>query len=152
MDHFLPGIFATFCSHTITAANYEEPGVIDPNGEVLTGPFGHIPTWTAFVSAAYRLDLSDGSDIRFNLNARDKDERVSDEGTAEAVIPGDLVIGANATWTSSDDRFTLGLWGRNLTNEDDIASVVAPTALSINNGVVQAGAPRTYGVTFRVRS
>lgn len=53
-------------------------------------------------------------------------------------------IGATLSWTSSDDRFSLGVFGKNLTDRR-----VLSFGTTVPNGthLIEYAAPRTYGVT-----
>lgn len=53
-------------------------------------------------------------------------------------------LGGGLTWTSAGDRYSIGLFGRNLTNRKILAfSTTLPEGV---HGFLY-GAPRTYGVT-----
>jgi outer membrane receptor protein involved in Fe transport len=59
-------------------------------------------------------------------------------------------IGARAAWYSSDDRWEVAVYGKNLTEEADVLNI-GPLAPFVNDNPVQFGAPRTYGMTVSYR-
>ncbi|MBT8151868.1 MAG: TonB-dependent receptor, partial [Gammaproteobacteria bacterium] len=67
------------------------------------------------------------------------------------------VIDLSASFAGVDDRFSVALWGKNLTNEnnytrafDTVSNLLAPpgTSGSQYSWLID---PRTYGVTFRTK-
>ena len=122
----------------ISNLNHED----DETGE----PLGDIRDWQAVTAFTYETPLNNGSILRFYFDARMRDDFLTNSDP-QVVVPGDTVLGANVIWLSADDRMTIGIWGRNLTNEDDLHMRQAESALG-DQGTQRAGAPRTYGVTF----
>lgn len=54
-------------------------------------------------------------------------------------------LGVTVKWTSPDEHFSIGAFGKNLTNK----RILSYASTQANNGAVSAvySAPRTYGVT-----
>ena len=93
----------------------------------------------------YSLPLAGGSALDINLNYAWKDDFYT-EATNAAVTHQDAYgdLGAAASWSSADESLTLRAWGKNLSDEDRVASVtVDPTGITSEKYM----APRTYGVT-----
>jgi iron complex outermembrane receptor protein len=102
----------------------------------------NVPDWTANLGASYDVPTSVG-DITFSGNyyhndgwAADPDNRVNQE--AYGLLDGSV------SWQSSNEKLSLSLWGKNLTDEFYFQQLGASNFA--DNGV--QAAPRTYGVTF----
>mgnify|MGYP000967567186 CR=1 FL=1 len=65
---------------------------------------------------------------------------------------GYALVDASATWTSDDDRFQIGVHGRNLTDKRyKIGGYNFPGALFGNSVVAFYGPPRTVSVSAEVK-
>ena len=65
---------------------------------------------------------------------------------------GYALADASINWTSDDDRFSLGLHGRNLTDERyRVGGYNFPGATLGNSIIGYYGAPRTFSVTAGVK-
>ncbi|MGL6044123.1 MAG: TonB-dependent receptor, partial [Sandaracinobacteroides sp.] len=63
-----------------------------------------------------------------------------------------VIVDASLNWTSADDRFTIGLHGRNLSDERyRVGGYNFPGALLGNSVIGFYGPPRTVAVTAGVR-
>lgn len=93
----------------------------------------------------YRYDLGSGGALDFNVSYNWKDDYYTSASNAEKTRQDDVtMIGASASWTSSDMSWVVTLWGKNLDDEQQIASrIVDPTAITSESYM----APRTYGAT-----
>ena len=118
---------------------------LDHEDDATGEPLPDIRDWKAMTALSYDIPLNNDSSLRFYVDARFGDD-ILRATTPPIVVPADTILGANVTWVSANDRMTVGLWGRNLTNEDDLFHL-SPTALG-DQGYMRVGAPRTYGVTF----
>ena len=85
------------------------------------------PDWTVNFAADYKARLDDGGSIvpSFNIYYSSKffwtvDNRISE--------PSHVVINANLTWNLPGDHFSVGLFGRNVTNEVRFRNVSAASA------------------------
>lgn len=100
------------------------------------------PEYTVNLSATYETRVNDhklsfsASYFRSGRFYWEVDNRTSQE-------PYDLVSG-EASWTLPSDRFTVRLWGRNLTDTEYYTQV---TQQEIGDGAI-AAAPRTFGVAL----
>ena len=100
------------------------------------------PDLSLQASATYRLDTGIGKiDTTVHANYVSK---IYGDPQNEFFIPGRTLLGVTIRWTSPDDKTTLSVWGKNLTDEawDTSVTIVPP-----NGPIGQPGAPRTYGVT-----
>ena len=70
---------------------------------------------------------------------------------ADATQAPYALINAGVTYTSEDKRWTIDVWGRNLTNHFIFSNniITAPLYNSVRVGTVAP--PRTYGVTLGVK-
>jgi iron complex outermembrane recepter protein len=153
-----------------TDAYYNPPGLIDPTGVVLTaGRFNDLPFWSAFVGGSYLQPLPGGSSLRFYADVRfggdvqstlviprrNNPQQAALDGSSDN-YPQDEVVGANITWTNANGNMSVQLWGRNLTDEDDITTLSSPTALDRTDqfipgrfqGLLRVGPPLTYGISL----
>ncbi len=66
--------------------------------------------------------------------------------------PATVIVDASVNWTSGDDRFTIGVHGRNLTDEKyRVGGYNFPGALLGNSIIGYYGPPRTVAVTAGVK-
>ena len=93
----------------------------------------------------YRYDLDSAGALDFNVSYNWKDDYYTSPSNAEKTRQDDLaMIGASASWTSPDESWVFTVWGKNLDDEQQIASrIVDPTAITSESYM----APRTYGAT-----
>jgi iron complex outermembrane recepter protein len=120
------------------------------------------PETMVYVGATYATSLAAGSSITFNLNATYRDDVVQFE-VPNPIIDQESVTIANASlvWTSPSGQWLLGLFGKNLTDEDVKtagycfgfpATTGCPSSLGLENNVsVFYGAPRTFTGTVGYR-
>lgn len=64
-----------------------------------------------------------------------------------AWVPGRALLNANMNFTSPDQRWDIGVWGKNLTDEDYAASVII--VMVFNQYMVGKGQPRTFGLNLK---
>lgn len=113
----------------------------DAHGNEL--PFA--PKTTASVTLNYRLPTSSGA---YEFSATDA-YTSSWFAAPDNVLqnPAKNLVNASLAWTSPSDRYTVELWGRNLTNEA-VAATINASAIS---SLIQYQWPRTYGATASVK-
>jgi iron complex outermembrane recepter protein len=109
------------------------------------------PKWSAVTSVGYDWDL--GSNLRARANVGAK--YMSDYNTGSDLDPQkeqDAYMLANARFIigAIDDRWSVELWSQNVTDEE-YYQVAIDTPLQTGTWNAFLGAPRTYGVTFRVK-
>ncbi|MGB5326137.1 MAG: TonB-dependent receptor, partial [Pseudomonadales bacterium] len=119
------------------------------------------PEFVAVLGADWTLSL--GQDVELVLTPNARYESRSQPATFQPSYKQDstTVIDLRASFQSKDERFSVEVWGKNLTDEgkltrafDTISNLIAPpsppaaaqTSGSLSSWVID---PRTYGVTFR---
>jgi outer membrane receptor protein involved in Fe transport len=128
------------------------PALFGPNGatlppEDLTGNRPrNTPDWTTELSATYEWPLSSGAALALTggVSSRDKQyyTEFNDEITGQE---GFTLYDANLLYTAAGGKFTLNLWGKNLSDEMIVSGIyVTSTARTITGTYLP---PRTYGVT-----
>ena len=126
-------------------------GLAEPtDAELIDCAFGldlkNAPEWKGQIGARYAAEVAGGEllligDVSFeddswSLVANDPPHALTDPGA---------ILNARAAWTSPDDRYTVAVWGRNLTDE------AFWRAASAQSFTVYASPPITYGIDLDVR-
>ncbi len=141
------------------------PGL--PGTQDLTGkPNSFSPKWVGNVAVDWGGDIG-SSGMRWNANANlaltaDQFVGTINDGNPQAIADGYALLGARLALEGANDRWSLALFARNLTNTHYRPLVVYQPlggALGLNNTVfpgstavrVQASEPRTLGVVGTVR-
>lgn len=108
------------------------------------------PDFSGFATAQYDVPLANGAHLPINLNYSYKDaynfDFVAHELSAPLRQKAYGLLNARISYVSAGDRWSVGVWGNNLTDKiyfDDV--VGAGTGLRASYGD-----PRTYGVDFKV--
>ena len=106
------------------------------------------PQWTASFAAHLDIPLPNGSSLGLRADYHGRSE-VFDGPFEEAEIirPGVDIVGARIEWTSASQLWNAALWGKNLTDEEEVLSR-GPIVLT-SQSPTGYGAPRTYGLTIR---
>jgi outer membrane receptor protein involved in Fe transport len=143
-------------SFAYTDADYKEYLVaVDATGDKVERadePMPRVAEWTAFLSADFFIHTDSLGTIIPSVAAQYSSEiyhgfdresfLVAEEITADEVI----FYSARLTWQLPDDRTTVTLWGKNLTNEDDyLVGGVPLVGVARSAGHIYAE-PRTYGL------
>jgi iron complex outermembrane receptor protein len=119
-----------------------EAGTVDATGNRTIGA----PELTANASATVAIPLSTGR-IETNLSASYNDGFFFYADNRLKQPPYSLV-NASVTWLSDNDRWSVSAWGKNLGDEEYFAGLSAQGGLG---DAQRRAAPRTYGVSARVR-
>ena len=94
---------------------------------------------------AYDVPLDDGSQLRFSADYVYEGDHYKKVVNVPLLKFTNELVNARASWTSSDERLTVSLWGKNLADEpyvmDDLGA-----GFSLGWGVIVYGMPRTYGI------
>jgi iron complex outermembrane receptor protein len=119
------------------------------------------PETMAYLGFTYVTDIAEGA-ANFNVNASYRDD-VSQFEIPNAFIDQESVtlLNASMVWTSPTGQWLLGLYGKNLTDEDvrtagycfgNPATTGCPSALGLENNItVFYAAPRTFTGTIGFR-
>ena len=111
-------------------------------------PFLYSPKFQGSMTLLYRHDLNDKLGLQAAINGRYQAESHADlEGNPLFAIPEYGTLNASLGLHSSDDRWEVSVWGRNLTDE------YYWSAVSSNANVVVRfpGQTRTFGASFTVK-
>lgn len=97
------------------------------------------------INNSYTFNLAGGSMLDFDLGYAWQDDFFHDPNNIEATREDAFgLLNAGLTWTSSDRRWDVSVWGKNLTDEE----YRTHTIISNIAGTVDLWSlPRTYGVT-----
>jgi len=114
--------------------------------------FQNTPEFVANVSATWSMDLGGGRlaltpavALRSAQSMFEIPNPILDQGST-------VIVDAFANWTSANDRFTVGVHGRNLTDERyRVGGYNFPGALLGNSIIGYYGPPRTVSATVGVR-
>ena len=109
------------------------------------------PKWSLTGSVGYEWELGSNLEARATVGAK----YMSDYNTGSDLDPEKLqdaytLVNARFVLGRQDGRWDVELWGQNLTNADYM-QVAFDAPLQPGSWNAFLGAPRTYGVTFRVR-
>ncbi|MCF8710303.1 TonB-dependent receptor, partial [Rhizorhapis sp. SPR117] len=105
------------------------------------------PKWSINVNPSYETYLSDFGSILFNVSYSYTSTM---EVNTQNIIPREAtnLVDGSVTLTTEDERFSLALWGKNLTDQRYVM-------MSFPVGVITTfgrfSPPRTYGAEFTVR-
>ncbi|MBT8138823.1 MAG: TonB-dependent receptor, partial [Gammaproteobacteria bacterium] len=115
------------------------------------------PDFAAVVGADWTLPINPDVKLVITPNARFESSSQPSPFVPSFKQKSNTVIDLSASFAGVDDRFSVALWGKNLTNEnnytrafDTVSNLLAPpgTSGSQYSWLID---PRTYGVTFRTK-
>ncbi|MBS0476939.1 MAG: TonB-dependent receptor [Proteobacteria bacterium] len=144
------------------------PGFPAGSTQNLTGTSANFaPDWTGTLGAEWRIDLgSSGLRLVNSVSASFVSDQllggVTDNNYLQVNQDGYALLGGRIELQGPDERWSIAVYGRNLTNENYAVNKfyqTLNTALGLNNGVfpgstavrVQRADPRSYGVTATYR-
>lgn len=143
---------------TYTDAYFDSTVVFNaaaPDGNTVNAgdPLAFAPEWVVTGSALYEQPLTQDLRALFYLDARwndgyrtqtlGREASGATDNDAFAIFNGRIGVGPE------DDRWSVELWGRNLTDETYAVGAFSPPLQ--NSYVIYANEPATYGVTVRAR-
>ncbi|MBL0163762.1 MAG: TonB-dependent receptor [Xanthomonadales bacterium] len=137
---------------TYLSSRYGDDPLPDAGLVLLPGARGGFaPKWQTSAAMTYEWSFTDSLIGRFNIAAR----HTSEYNTGSDLDPEKLqgaytLVNARLGFGARDGRWMLELWGQNLTNET-YQQVGFDTPLQTGSWSAFIGAPRTYGVTARVK-
>lgn len=135
-------------SYNYSDATYTD--FTDVNGNDVSGNAMVFAPEQAFaIDADYRFDLQSAGTLDFNVAYNWKDAYYTSVSNASKTRQQAVgMLGASVTWSDSQESWTATLWGKNLRDEQQIASrIVDPTAITSESYM----APETYGITVAKR-
>lgn len=141
-DHLrLDGFYAHLSSDTNDLIINTTSGEVDASGSNLR----QAPENSYQIGLTYDMTHSTGN-FEFNTSLSHTDEQLNDYIDQRTRIDAFTLLDARAEWQSTDEKWTLRLWGKNLTGDDYISHsyVIGPGVIGV------WGAPRTYGLSIVV--
>ena len=107
------------------------------------------PKWSATASVEYRTAFGE-SEVAFNASYRYTGQKYLTAilDTPRSRMEQTHIVDASIDWTLPDDRFTIGIWAKNLLDKRYIESMYDAPGYS---GLGSYAAPREYGITTKVR-
>ncbi|MEA9565049.1 TonB-dependent receptor [Xanthomonas sp. WHRI 8932A] len=109
------------------------------------------PRWSGNLSATYERPLGNQLTARFNLGAKySSDFNAGTDLDPQKVQPAYTIVNARAGIGADDKRWMVEAWAENLGNET-YRQVVIDAPLQAGSWNAFLGAPRTYGLTLRLR-
>ena len=119
----------------------------DVNGNDVSGnDMVYAPDGAFTIDVDYRIDMESAGKFDMNVTYNWKDDYYTSVSNAEKTRQKAIgMLGASVRWSDSEDSWFASIWGKNLRDEQQIASrIVDPTAITSESYM----APRTYGVTI----
>ncbi len=108
------------------------------------------PEWTATLRPSYEFSLGNGGTLSLEANAIYKSEQYHSEFNDERMASDDYtILDAYVLYTSPGERYSVNLWGKNLTDEFVWAGSYAVASTRTIGGTLLP--PRTYGMTMSVK-
>jgi len=107
------------------------------------------PEWKGNVGGQYTLRLPNGAGLALGANASFTTRQFLDEFNREPMVAdGYRLYDAHVTYQPDSERWSLSLWGKNLSNEKEIFDA----SFSANGRVTSKRFidPRTYGLSFNL--
>ena len=151
---YLNAKYTDFCNGYYAAGNPArpqfpacptDPAIVDISGNRLA----NAPELTVAAFADHRMELGSTGFLDLSADINLQDEVFFTEfNNNDARQESFFLVNASATWRSADERLSLSVWGRNLTNEFALANTIITAPLY---GFVSVGSvrpPRTYGITL----
>ncbi len=108
------------------------------------------PEFSLRASTDYTIPIGDASiNLRADVNWQDR-VFFTEFNNADATQAPYATVNAGIRYTSADARWSVDVWGRNLTNKFIIANNIVTAPLYNSVRVGSLAPPRTYGVTLGV--
>lgn len=115
--------------------------------EIVGNPLPRAPETSANVGGRYTFDLGSSGSLTAGVSAAYTSEYNHTQFGNVLMTPSYTIGNANVTWASESGRFSVNVFGRNITDEEYLHTSFFTDA----SGVLQfPGAPRTVGVQVRV--
>ena len=108
------------------------------------------PEWSASLHPAYEFSFADGASLQFAANAVYKGKQFHSEFNDDRMASDSYtIVDANIQFSSASEKYTLNLWGKNLTDEFVWAGSYAVASTRTIGGTLLP--PRSYGVTVAAK-
>jgi iron complex outermembrane receptor protein len=147
---YLDAYYTIFCANFV-ATNASRPACGNTPGEVDNTNLvpSNAPRWTLAASADYRLPLGGLGALNFHLDeAYTTSLWTADDNEPISYRAPEALLDAAVGFSAADDRYSVSVWGRNLT--DRIVTEDGVTAYPLFS-LWNPTPPRTFGLTFTAR-
>ncbi|MFY7837429.1 MAG: TonB-dependent receptor [Novosphingobium sp.] len=136
-----------FSKNPLNAALFGPGGSSIPDEDLSGNATRMSPKWTLNFNPAYTADLSSGASVTLATNVSYRSKQYHTEFNDDRMAAdGYVMVDANVKYRHSDDKTSINLWVRNLTNELVWAGSYAVATSRTIGGTLMP--PRTYGVTL----
>jgi len=106
------------------------------------------PRWSGNANATYEIPMGPGHAKFFLQMTHSSPKYTAFTGLPQEKIGDITLVNANVSWTPDDERWSIGLYGRNLTDKTYYGQVLY---LSGVVALASVADPREYGVDFKYR-
>ena len=141
-----------------TAADLLNPGRFNSLRRLPGARLSFAPLWSASLAGTYERELSNGLKFKANLSGKYTSSYNTGSDLHPSKIQDDMIlVNGRVGLGAQDDKWTVELWSNNLFNKDYVqVGFNGPFQVDENNDAISVydaflGAPRTYGVTLRLR-
>ncbi|MFZ5669501.1 MAG: TonB-dependent receptor [Pseudomonadota bacterium] len=150
----------------VTYADTEYGDFTPPAGASLLLPGDNMsfaPLWSGSFSGSYETDVGENFTFRSSLSAKFTTEYNTGSDLNPLKVQDDLMLlNGRVAFGARDERWSVELWGQNLTDEDyyqvvfdaplqNVTSATPGALPTVNALNAFMGAPRTFGVTLRAQ-
>lgn len=141
-----------------TAADLLNPSRFNSLRRLPGARLSFAPLWSASLAGSYEREMGNGLMFRANVSGKFTSSYNTGSDLHPSKIQDDMVlVNGRVGVGSKDERWTVELWSNNLFDKDYIqVGFNGPYQVDENNDAVSVydaflGAPRTYGVTLRLK-
>lgn len=141
-----------------TAADLLNPGRFNSLRRLPGARLSFAPLWSASLAGSYERELGNGLKFKANLSGKYTSAYNTGSDLHPVKIQDEMVlVNGRVGIGAEDDKWTLELWSNNLFDKDYVqVGFNGPFQVDENNDAISVydaflGAPRTYGVTLRLR-
>ena len=114
-------------------------------------PLVRAPKFKFTVGANYNMPLPAGDEVDFNIDYSWTDEQQPASPFDVPTMPSVGLLNARIAYTSSDNVWSIGIFGTNLTNEYFLNGAIDfAGGYTVGTKILEPGRPRAVGVDFRV--
>jgi iron complex outermembrane receptor protein len=139
-----------FAPNPLDAASYSAAPGQAPLQDLSGNTTRMSPELSVTLRPSYEFSLGNGGTLGFEANAIYKSEQFHTEFNDERLSSDDYTIfDAYVMYTAPGERYSVNLWGKNLTDEFVWAGSYAVASTRTIGGTLLP--PRTYGLTMSVR-
>ena len=147
-DILLSDIISFYGSYANTDS--ETSDIISGGADLTGNKLARAPESKIYAGLAFGFPVSNGSLLNVRLEYVYEDEWFTEITNSDVTkVSSHDLIDASIDWISSNQKWTVRLWGKNLSDE---LYVTSASEVPVRDGYQKFGPPRTYGVSFAYRS